>query len=240
LTSTLALAACSNDSLFGAPAGAGGASSTSTGSTATSTSDGPSQTGSSQGGSSQSSSTVQGGAGPGPGGIGMGGEGPGGKGTGGSPSCNHKICDTGDPLAPGCDPCVAQICQQDPFCCNQLWDNICVGLVGAICQIDCFPIGTGPCGMQYPSNPVCSDDNNACALAYNATLGSCAAVCAAGGGECLQAYNDVQNLTCIVAQNEPVSCLSQLYASAVCLCSLGCGNGPACTVGQICINGNCI
>jgi hypothetical protein len=29
-------------------------------------------------------------------------------------------------LKKDCSPCVAKICQQDPFCCTQTWDNVCV------------------------------------------------------------------------------------------------------------------
>lgn len=40
--------------------------------------------------------------------------------------CTHSPCQTGGPLKANCAPCVAKICQQDPFCCTQNWDDVCV------------------------------------------------------------------------------------------------------------------
>jgi hypothetical protein len=58
--------------------------------------------------------------------------------------CGHNLCSVGSPLTSGCDPgCVADICTQDPWCCNNEWDSICVSQVG--------PLGTPP---NYP--PVCN------------------------------------------------------------------------------------
>jgi hypothetical protein len=51
--------------------------------------------------------------------------------------CPHDKCDTGGPLGPLCDPCVAQICDVDPFCCNVAWDGICVNQVTTVCGLSC-------------------------------------------------------------------------------------------------------
>lgn len=160
-------------------------------------------------------------------------------GSGGGAPCTHDYCFTGPALVDGCDPCVAQICAVDAFCCNQQWDQICVNQVDSVCNIDCFPSNQDPCGAQYPNKPVCSDDNGICALDHNATQMSCNALCNAGGGECLGAFNDVNDQQCVVNQNQPVSCFSQQLSSMVCVCSQGCGNGPACTGNQSCVNGQC-
>ncbi len=43
----------------------------------------------------------------------------------------------GQPLDPGCDPCVAAVCALDTYCCNNDWDGICAGEVGTICGVQC-------------------------------------------------------------------------------------------------------
>ena len=231
------LTACSTGTNLFNDAGAGGAT---TGGTPSATTSGSGATTTTTSTTSGTTTSAQGGAGPGntsstagPGGMGP-------SGSGGGPTCAHDICDQGAPLQSNCDSCVSQICAQDPYCCNTGWDHICVGYVESICQMDCFPTGMGPCGMQYPNHKVCSDDNGQCALDYNATQQSCAAVCQGGGGECLGAYNDLQNQTCQIDSGQPVSCTSTQFQSAICICSQGCGNGPPCGGLQICVNGNCI
>jgi len=37
------------------------------------------------------------------------------------------------PLSDFCGPCVAKICQADPFCCQSQWDQLCVFEVGSVC-----------------------------------------------------------------------------------------------------------
>ncbi len=55
-----------------------------------------------------------------------------------SNDCAHDICENGDKLNPSCnDTCVAQICAEDPFCCNDSWDRTCVGEVESICSNTC-------------------------------------------------------------------------------------------------------
>jgi hypothetical protein len=62
------------------------------------------------------------------------------------PKCAHPICQVGVALNPlHCEPCVAQICAQDPFCCGKLpdgtpipngtWDSTCVTEVQTICGL---------------------------------------------------------------------------------------------------------
>jgi hypothetical protein len=52
-------------------------------------------------------------------------------------SCAHDLCVQGGKLKPSCDPCVAQICAKDAFCCVVVWDNLCVNEVGSICGQSC-------------------------------------------------------------------------------------------------------
>jgi len=54
-----------------------------------------------------------------------------------APPCAHSPCVTGDALDPACDPCVAEICAVDPFCCQNSWDSVCVKQVGTICGLTC-------------------------------------------------------------------------------------------------------
>jgi hypothetical protein len=76
--------------------------------------------------------------------------------------CSHDLCATGDKLAkstifdPACDPCVDQICAQDPYCCDggylsyysteQVWDAKCVAEVKAYCgpQVCTTPLPPPP------------------------------------------------------------------------------------------------
>jgi hypothetical protein len=40
-------------------------------------------------------------------------------------------------LDPACDECVWYICDVDPYCCNNEWDDICVGEVTGVCGESC-------------------------------------------------------------------------------------------------------
>ena len=55
----------------------------------------------------------------------------------GGSTCEHPLCSTGGPLVSGCEPCAAQVCAQDPYCCNVAWDGTCVNEVGSICGTPC-------------------------------------------------------------------------------------------------------
>lgn len=52
-------------------------------------------------------------------------------------TCAHPVCAEGPKLDPACDPCAAGICAADPYCCDNNWDNLCVGEVASICGINC-------------------------------------------------------------------------------------------------------
>ena len=81
-------------------------------------------------------------------------------------SCAHNICQTGDPLAADCDPCVTMVCAQDPFCCDNSWDGTCVSEADSICGAGCC--GDGQCnGVDCAS---CPQD--------------CGGVCVCGDGKC--------------------------------------------------------
>ena len=48
-------------------------------------------------------------------------------------ACEHDLCEEGDGLDEACDPCVADICQIDSFCCDFVWDDACVEQVLSVC-----------------------------------------------------------------------------------------------------------
>ena len=52
-------------------------------------------------------------------------------------TCTHPICTSGGKLKSTCDACAAQICAQDSYCCNTLWDSQCVSEVSSICGESC-------------------------------------------------------------------------------------------------------
>jgi hypothetical protein len=70
-----------------------------------------------------------------------------------APGCPHDICAIGPKLAAStttveaCDPCIDQVCAQDPYCCDggylsyystePEWDAKCVAEVGALCGVSC-------------------------------------------------------------------------------------------------------
>ena len=57
--------------------------------------------------------------------------------------CAHALCVPGDQLDPSCDPCVAAICERDPYCCEggyhsyystePTWDAKCIAEVKTYC-----------------------------------------------------------------------------------------------------------
>ncbi|MDQ1348380.1 MAG: hypothetical protein QG573_1754 [Acidobacteriota bacterium] len=57
-------------------------------------------------------------------------------------TCGHSVCRYDAPLDPACDPCVAQICLADSYCCdttNGWWDSYCVQEVWRVCgAATCF------------------------------------------------------------------------------------------------------
>ena len=52
-------------------------------------------------------------------------------------NCAHSVCEVGDALALGCDPCVDQICDIDPFCCSDSWDPLCRWRSDQVCDNTC-------------------------------------------------------------------------------------------------------
>jgi len=51
--------------------------------------------------------------------------------------CEHDTCTEGGPLDPSCGPCEAQVCRNDPFCCDTEWDHLCVSQAELTCGESC-------------------------------------------------------------------------------------------------------
>jgi len=51
--------------------------------------------------------------------------------------CTHDLCQPGGPLSSTCDPCVAAVCEDDPYCCGTSWDERCVAAVDDVCGLSC-------------------------------------------------------------------------------------------------------
>jgi hypothetical protein len=57
-------------------------------------------------------------------------------GAGGNNMCNHDVCKEGTPLpnqASCQDGCAAEVCKDDPYCCNTKWDFLCTLKVPEFC-----------------------------------------------------------------------------------------------------------
>src|SRR6478752_5037879 len=73
-----------------------------------------------------------------------------------SAACGHDPCATGAKLTSSCDPCVAQICAKDPYCCKTKWNQQCVNEVASICTqvcggvVDAGGTGVGSAGGRVP------------------------------------------------------------------------------------------
>ena len=219
--------ACSTDTRLFGEGGTGGGTSTSTSGTGGSSSTSTSGTG---GGTSTSTSGTGGGTSTSTSGTG---------GGGGAPNCPHDFCDEGGSLSVECDPCVAQICGQDPFCCDTNWDNVCVSEVWSICQFDCAP-NLIDCDSQYSGGTVgyylCAQTADICDFGFNNGQVSCGTVCQTHGGECLGMFNN--NGECGHSQTN-YGCGSVGFQTSICVCTRGCGGNPPCGNGQTCVNGSC-
>jgi hypothetical protein len=65
-------------------------------------------------------------------------------------SCAQPKCSVGVALEPACDLCVAEICEVDPYCCDNSWDTLCVQRVRTTCGSLTCPEAAGSC-----AHPVC-------------------------------------------------------------------------------------
>ena len=124
-----------------------------------------------------------------------------GGGGGGSGNCDHDVCTAGTPLDPSCGTCAEAVCDADNFCCNEAWDDVCVGAVEDQCPGGCDGGGGGgdchdQCEAGVAMDPscnecvadICSDDPFCCQTEWDdACVGQVEATCggACVGGGCL-------------------------------------------------------
>ena len=153
--------------------------------------------------------------------------------------CEHDMCAAGEALTNGCNPCVQQVCAADPSCCDGMWDETCVGYVWSVCQTDCWP-SQPDCEMQYGGQTgythMCYPGDGVCEFGATTWQTTCSQICLGAGGECLDAYNN-QGLC---GFDSDLNCQAFGFMDLVCVCSRGCGGGPACQQGQVCNNGQCV
>jgi hypothetical protein len=55
----------------------------------------------------------------------------------GGGGCAHSECATGGPLMAGCSGCAGAICGADAFCCDTMWDQMCVDQAAASGSCTC-------------------------------------------------------------------------------------------------------
>lgn len=124
-----------------------------------------------------------------------------GNGGGYSGSCAHDPCAAnGGPLAPDCDPCVAEVCEYVPSCCTTEWDATCAAYV----DIKCGDGGTySKCGKSGGdcSHSVCDTGaalQDGCNLCVYEICGSMLAGCCtvAWLQECVDAVSLECELPC--------------------------------------------
>ena len=94
--------------------------------------------------------------------------------------CTHSVCQYGEPLVPGCDPCVTDVCNADAFCCNDTWDDQCIAAADAMCGSGCC--GNGMCEGQNCST--CPADCGECVCGDGECLGEDCGSCPVDCGQC--------------------------------------------------------
>lgn len=144
--------------------------------------------------------------------------------------CAHDKCQSGTKLSSGCDPCVTQICQQDPYCCESAWDAQCVGQVTSVCGISCSGgfCGDGACGAGESCSS-CATDCGPCGgtcgdgtCSATESCQTCATDCGACGqcnhGPCVEGGPlDINCSACtqLVCGTSPTCCTTSWTADCV-------------------------
>ncbi len=104
-------------------------------------------------------------------------------GSGGGGSCDHDVCEAGGPLQPSCGACAADVCNVDPYCCEQGWDDTCIGEVEDFCAGGCDGGGGGG---------ACGHDECTTGAALDESCSTCtSAVCAADPFCCQTEWDDI-------------------------------------------------
>ena len=109
------------------------------------------------------------------------------------------------------------VCSQGSSSCG---DNSCnSGESCSSCPADCG--ACQGCAASYGGvsgvGQICLETAGSCELAYSAQIQTCSQICSQGGGTCQAVYNNIG--TC--GHAEELSCDSDAYQSAVCICDNG-------------------
>jgi len=76
-------------------------------------------------------------------------------------TCDHGLCEFGEPLVPGCSSCVDTVCSVDPFCCDGFWDDFCIEEAVQLCAVSCETCGDDVCGPTDTCE-TCEGDCGSC------------------------------------------------------------------------------
>lgn len=182
------------------------------------------QAGTSSAGTSSAGTSSAGSAGmPEPFGGGGSSAGSGGSGTGGmaSGTCG-QLCKVGPAKDASCSPCVADICNSEPSCCNGEWDALCAGLAAAQCpSAGCIPPAEACVASQGFANSASGKCKacvqTACATPYDYISGSiscsfmaddCNAVCSSDACFCSCMVTSTPTSSCEYAFSDLYGCIA--------------------------------
>ncbi|MCA9621222.1 MAG: hypothetical protein KC731_19505 [Myxococcales bacterium] len=70
--------------------------------------------------------------------------------TGSTDTCSHNVCEEGEKLEASCSSCATSICEADPYCCNNEWDQICQRAVTEVCGATACEDNAEPTEMAEP------------------------------------------------------------------------------------------
>ena len=95
------------------------------------------------------------------------------------------MCSQGSALTDTCSTCAGDVCAKDPYCCEVLWDGICVSEVPEYCGESCTGGGGG--GGGSCAHGVCSSGAK-----LSTSCGTCADdVCSADPYCCSVAWDKI-------------------------------------------------
>jgi hypothetical protein len=81
----------------------------------------------------------------------------------------------------------------------------------------------------------CIESAGECEFGFDNSNDTCGAVCEAAGGECVTAFNDDNGCD----HGVEVGCGYDGLATAICVCTRGCGTEPPCPPSMTCNSGSC-
>ena len=136
---------------------------------------------------------------------------------GGSGNCDHTVCEVGTALDPSCSACAMEVCSNDGFCCNEEWDQVCVGLVDKFCATSCG--GTGGCDDDICTNPALPAQTPSC--------GPCVAAVCEADPFCCNDVSGAWDQYCVDGAGVNPACEAQCGGGG------GCAHDPCVTGGPL-------